>query len=99
MLAMAFMSVATMATRFSMVVFFLLNGHVCQIVKVRSHLLCLVEFGSLIHTKCCVASSHAIDIVHLSKGSSPMGLPVGPSVVDDRATFLLAPGQRHVAAP
>ena len=39
----------------------LLNGHVCQIVKGRSHLLCLVEFGGLICTKRCVASSHAID--------------------------------------
>ncbi len=27
-----------------------------------------------------------------------MGLPVGPSVVDDRVTLPLAPGQRHVAA-
>ncbi len=27
-----------------------------------------------------------------------MGLPVGPSVVNDRALFPLVPGQRHVAA-
>ncbi len=58
----------------------------------------LVEFGGLICTKRCVTGSHAIDIMHLSKGSGPMGLPVGPSVVDDWATFLLAPGQRYVAA-
>ncbi len=76
----------------------LLNGHVCQIVKGRCHLLCLFEFGSLICTKRCITSSHAIDIAHLGKGGGPMGLPVGPSVVNDRATFPLAPGQRHVAA-
>ncbi len=52
------------------------------IVKRRSHLLCLVKFGGLICTKRCVASSHAIDVMHFSKGGGPMGLPVGPSVVD-----------------
>ncbi len=76
----------------------LLNGHVCQIVEGRCHLLCLFELGSLICTKRCIAGSHAINIAHLGKGSGPMGLPVGPSVVDDRATFSLVPGQRYVAA-
>ncbi len=76
----------------------LLNGRVHQIVEGRSHLLCLVEFSGLIHTKRCVASSHVIDIAHLGKGGGPMGLPVGPSVVNDRAMFPLMPGQRHVAA-
>jgi hypothetical protein len=36
-------------------------------------------------------------MVYLGKDGSPMGLPVGPSVVNDRATCLLAPGQHHVA--
>ncbi len=76
----------------------LLNGCNCQIVKGRCHLTCLSEFGGLICTKCCLASSHAIDIAHLGKGGGPVGLPVGPSVVKDRATFPLAPGQRHVPA-
>ncbi len=75
-----------------------LNGHVCQIVKGRCHLLCLFEFGGLICTKHHLAGSHAIDIAHLGKGGSPVGLPVGPIVVEDRVTFPLALGQRHVAA-
>ncbi len=74
-----------------------MNGHVCQFVKGRSYLLCLVEFGGLICTKRCLAGSHAIDIVHLSNGGSLMGLPVGPSVIDERTRFPLVPGQRHVA--
>ncbi len=75
----------------------LLNGRICQIVEGRCHLLCLYKFDSLIRTKHCLISSHAIDTVHLGKGSGPVGLPVGPSVVNDRATFPLGPGQRHVA--
>ncbi len=66
----------------------LLNGRVCQIVKGRCHLLCLFKFGGLICTKCCLAGSHALDSMHLSKGSCPVGLPVGPSVVEDGVTFL-----------
>ncbi len=76
----------------------LLNSCVCQIVERRSHLLCLVKFGGLICTKHCVAGSHAIDIVHFGIGGGPMGLPVGPSVVNNWSTFPLAPGQGHVAA-
>ena len=76
----------------------LLNCHICWIVNGRSHLLCLFEFGSLICAKCCVAGSLAIDVAQFDEGSGPMGLPVGPSVVDRRTTFPLAPGQRHVAA-
>ncbi len=75
-----------------------LNGCVCQIVKGRSHLLCLVEFSGLICTKHCVAVSHTIDIMHLGKGGSPMGLPVGPSVVNNWTIFSLTPRQCHVAA-
>ncbi len=60
----------------------LLNGCICQIVGRRSHLLCLVKFGGLICTKRCLTGSHAIDIAHFGKGGSPMGLPVGPSVVN-----------------
>ncbi len=75
-----------------------LNGPVCQVVEERCHLLCLFNFGSLISTNRCLASSHAIDIAHLGRGSNPVGLLVGPSVVNDRAMFSLAPGQRHVAA-
>ncbi len=75
-----------------------LNGCVCQIVEGRCHLLCLFEVGSLISTKRCLAGSHAIDVAHLGKGGSPVGLPVGPSVVNDRAMFPLVPGQYHVAA-
>ncbi len=60
--------------------------------------MCLYEFGGLICTKSCLSGSHAIDIPHLSKGGSSAGLPVGPSGVDDRATFPLVPGQCHVAA-
>jgi hypothetical protein len=71
----------------------LLNGCVCQIVKGRCHMLCLSKFGGLIHTKHCLASTHAIDIMHLGKGGSPVGFPVGPTVVEDRATFSLVPGQ------
>ncbi len=97
MLAIAFMSVALVATRFLMVMFFL-NGCVCQIVEGRYHLLCLFEFGSLICTKRHFAGSHAIDIMHLGKGSGPVGLPVGPSVIKDRMTFLLVPGRCQVAA-
>jgi hypothetical protein len=76
----------------------LLNDCVCQIVEGRSHLLCLVESSGLICTKCCVAGSHVIDITHLSKGGSPMGLPVGPGVVNNWMILPLVPGQRHVAA-
>ncbi len=76
----------------------LLNGCICQIVERRSHLLCLIMFGGLICTKRCVAGRHAIDVTHFGKGGSPMGLPVGPSVVDRWVTFPLVPGQRHVAA-
>jgi hypothetical protein len=76
----------------------LLNGCVHQIVEVRSHLLCLVEFGSLICAKRSVPGSHAFDVLHFGKGGSPMGLPVGPSVVDRRAKFPLVPCQHHVAA-
>jgi hypothetical protein len=76
----------------------LLNGCICQIVKRRSHLLCLVKFGSLICTKRCVAGSHAIDVTHFGNGGSSMCLPVGPSVVNRWAMFPLAPGQHHVAA-
>ncbi len=72
----------------------LLNGSICQIVERRSHLL----FGGLIRAKRCVAGSHAINVAHFGKGSSPMGLLVGPSVVNRRVTFPLVPGQRHVAA-
>ncbi len=46
----------------------LLNGCICQIVEGRCNLLCLFEFGGLIHTKCCLAGSHVIDIAHLGKG-------------------------------
>ncbi len=74
-----------------------MNSHVCQIVKERCNLLCLFEFDGLISTKCCLAGSHAIDIAHLGKGSSPMGLQVAPIVVEDRAKFPLVPGQHHVA--
>ncbi len=76
----------------------LLNGRVHQIVKRRSHLLCLVKFGGLIRTKRCVIGSHAIDIAHLGKGSIPMSLPARPSVVDNWATFPFTPGQCHVSA-
>ena len=75
-----------------------MNDRVCQIVERKSHLLCLVEFGSLICAKRSVPGSHAFDVLHFGKGGSPMGLPVGPSVVDKWAKFPLAPGQRHVAA-
>ncbi len=75
-----------------------LNGCVFQIVERRSHLQCLFEFGGLICTKRCVSSSHAIDVTHFCKGGSPMGIPVGPSVVKRQATFPLVPGQCHVAA-
>jgi hypothetical protein len=75
----------------------LLNGCVCQIVKGRCHLLCLFEFSSLIRTKRYLVGSHVIDIA-LGKGGGPVVLLVGSSVVKDRATFLLAPGQQHVAA-
>ncbi len=60
--------------------------------------MCLVEFGGLIRTKRCVSGSHAIDIPHLGKDGGPMGLPVGPSVANDWATFPLTRSQRHVAA-
>ncbi len=76
----------------------LLNGYVCQIFERRSHLLCLFKFGGLICAKPCIAGSHVIDVAHFGEGSSPMGLPVGPSVVDRREKFPLAPGQCHVAA-
>ncbi len=76
----------------------LLNGCICQIVKRRSHLLCLFMFGGLICTKFCVPGSHAIDFVHFAKGGGPMGLPVAPNVVKKQAMFPLAPGQHHVAA-
>ncbi len=75
-----------------------MNGCIHQIFEGRCHLLCLVEFSGLIRAKLCVAGSHAIDIMHFSKGGGPMGLPVGPSVVDRWATFPLVPGQQHVAA-
>ncbi len=75
----------------------LLNGRVCQIVKGRSHLLCLVEFGSLICTKPCVAGSHAIDIAHLGNGGGPMSLPVGPNVVNNAQRFHLR--QTNVMLP
>ncbi len=76
----------------------LLNDCVYKIVKRRSHLLFLIKFGGLISAKRCVSSSHAIDDAHFGKGGGPMGLPVGPSVVERQATFLLAPVQHHVAA-
>jgi hypothetical protein len=76
----------------------LLNGCICQIVEGRCHLLCLFEFGSLICNKRCLAGNHAIDIAHLGKGGSPVGLPVGLIVVKDWAMFPLAPGQLHVVA-
>ncbi len=91
MLTMALVSVVLVVTRF----FdggIILNSCVCQIVKGSSHLLCLVKFGGLICTKRCVAGSHAIDFSHLGKGGGPLGLPVGPSVVNDWAIFPLAPG-------
>jgi hypothetical protein len=75
----------------------LLNGCIPQIVKVRYHMLYLFEFGGLICTKRSLSGSHAIDIAHLGKGGSSVGLPVGPSVVKDRATFPFAPGHHHVA--
>jgi hypothetical protein len=67
----------------------ILYSRICQIVKGIHHLLCLFEFGGLICTKHYIAGSHAIDITHLGKGGSPMGLPVGPSVVNDRNVMLL----------
>jgi hypothetical protein len=76
----------------------LLNGHVCQIVEGRCHLLNLFEFGGLICTKRRLAGSHAIDVTHLGKGGGPVGLLVGPSVVKDRVTFPPTPGQCHFAA-
>ncbi len=76
----------------------LLNGCVHQIVEGRCHLLCLFKLGSLICTKCCLIGCQVIDIAHLGKGGGPVDLPVGPSVVEDWATFPLVPGQRHVAA-
>ncbi len=75
----------------------LLIGRVHQIVKERCHLLCLFEFSGLICTKRCLAGSHATDIAHLGIGGGLVGLPVGPSVVKDRAMFPLVPGQPHVA--
>jgi hypothetical protein len=75
-----------------------LNGCICQIVEERCNLLCLFEFSSLIRTKRCITGSHVDNIPHLGKGSSLIGLPIGPSVVNDRATFPLVPGQCHVAA-
>jgi hypothetical protein len=75
-----------------------LNGCICQTVKRGCHLLCLFGFGSLICAKRCVAGSHVIDVAHFCKGGSPMGLSVGPSVVDRRAKFPLTPGQSHVVA-
>ncbi len=71
----------------------LLKCCVCQIIKRRSHLLCLSKFGGLIHVKHCVSGSHSIDVAHFSKGGGPMGLPVVPSVVGKWATFPFAPGQ------
>jgi hypothetical protein len=76
----------------------LLNHRVCQIIKERSHLLCLFEFGGLVCAKRCVPGCHSIDVVYFGQGSSPIGLPVGPSVVGKQAMFLLAPGQHHVVA-
>ncbi len=75
-----------------------MNDCICQIVEGRCHLLCLFEFGSLSCTKRCLAGSHVIDNAHLGKGGGPVDLPVGPIVVEDRVTFPLVPGQRHVAA-
>jgi hypothetical protein len=75
----------------------LLNGCVCLIVKRRSHLLCLFDFGSLICAKCCVSGCHPIDVTHFGNSSGPMGLSIGPSVVEKRAMFLLVPGQGQVA--
>ncbi len=75
----------------------LLNGCIHQIVERRSCLLCLFEFGG-ISAKCCVTGSHANDVAHFCKGSGPMGLPVGPSVVGRQAMFPLTPGQCHVEA-
>jgi hypothetical protein len=75
----------------------LLNFHVCQIIKGRSHLLCLFKFGGLVCTKHCVPCHHLIDVAHFGKDDSPMGLPVGPCVVRKQATFSLVPSQHHVA--
>ncbi len=75
----------------------LLNGCICKIVKRRSHLLCLFELGGLSSATCYVPSSHAIDVAHFGKGGGPMGLPVGPSVVNRWAMLPLTPGQHHVA--
>jgi hypothetical protein len=75
----------------------LLNGRICQIVERRCHLLHFFEFGGLIHMKRYLAGSHVIVITHLGKGGGPVGLPVGPIVVEDRAMFPLAPDQCHVA--
>jgi hypothetical protein len=75
----------------------LLNGRVCQVVKGRCHLLCLVKFGGLICTKRCLTGSHVIVIAHLGKGGGLVGLPVRSSVVNDRATFPLTPSQPHNA--
>ncbi len=98
MSVMALVSVLLVATRFLILDGgILLNGCVCQIVKRRSRLLCLVQFVNLICTKCCVAGSHAIDVMHFGKGGGPVGLPVGPNVANRWAMFPLAPGQRHVA--
>ncbi len=74
----------------------LLNCHVHQIIKRRSHLLCLIKFDGLVCAKHCVCGCHSFDIAHIGKGSSPIGLPVEPSVVGKRATFPLAPCQHHV---
>jgi hypothetical protein len=76
----------------------LLNSPVCKIVEGRSHLLHQFEFSGLFCKKCCVPNHHLIDVAHFGEGSGPMGFSVGPCMVRKRATFPLAPGQRHVAA-
>ncbi len=76
----------------------LLSCCLCQIIKGRSHLLHLFKFSGLVCTKCCVPGHHPIDVVHFSKGSGPIGLPVGPCVVRKWMMFPLTPGQHHDAA-
>ena len=67
-----------MATRLSMVDFFL-NGCIGEVVQQRHHLLCLFHFrGCLVGTKWGVAGSHLVEITHLGKGGGPVGLPVVP---------------------
>ena len=75
----------------------LLYGGVREVVEGRGHSFGLFCLGCCLVGEGAVACCHAHDVARFCKGSSPMRLPIVPSVVNNWTTCPLAPREFHSA--